>query len=102
MSKQRVMLYKRKRRWRRVCLLGFSALIILSLLLLRIWILSDAVGLAYEINSLIAEKESLEAENKKIMVEIARLKSPERISKIAVTDLKMVRPSNTKVIFLER
>jgi len=46
------------------------------------------------------KKESLEEENKKLLIEIAKLKSPERISKIAVTDLNMIRPSKVEVVVL--
>ena len=80
----------------------FGALLFFSGLLLRIWFLSRAVDLAYEIDHLTTEKESLEEENTKLSLEIARVKSPGRISRIATENLNMVRSSDAEVIILER
>ncbi len=64
--------------------------------------MSSAVEIACEINTLVQKKESLEEENKKMMVELATLKSPEQISNVAANDLNMVRSSDSKIVFLER
>jgi len=93
---------RRKIKWRKVFLITFGFLLILSLLFLRVWMTSDAVEIACEIDALTEKKESLEEENKKMLVEIGKLKSPERIGKIAINDLNMVRSPDTKVIFLEK
>ena len=53
-------------------------------------------------NSELRRLKQLEEENKKLELEIARLKTPERISSIAVSDLEMVRSPDTKVITLEK
>ncbi len=90
-----------KRKRRRILLLLLGALLFFSGLLLRIWFLSKAVDLAYETDRLATQKEALEEENRKLSLEIARLKSPERISRIATEDLGMVRSSDA-VITLER
>ncbi len=86
----------------RLSILIISILIIFSLLLLRIWMISDAVKLAYEVDTLIAEKERIEEENTKFIAEIARLKSIDRIKKIAMEDLNMVTASKTRVILIEK
>jgi cell division protein FtsL len=91
---------RRKRRWKALILLG--TLLLFSVLLLRIWFSSKAVELAYEVDDLAAEKEALEQESRRLLLEIARLKSPERISKIATTDLGMIRSSDAEVIVLGR
>ncbi len=91
-----------KRKLLRISFLIFSGLMIFSLLLLRIWMLSDAIKLAYEVDNLIVEKEKIEEENTKLVAEIARLKSTDRIKKIAMEDLNMVMASKTKVILIER
>jgi cell division protein FtsL len=91
---------RRKRRKKFLILLG--TLLLFSVLLLRVWFSSKAVELAYEIDRLAAQKEALEEENRKLSLEIARLESPERISRIATTDLKMIRSSNAEVIMLEK
>lgn len=91
---------RRKRRWMLLILL--SAMSLLSAFMLRVWLSSKAVELAYEIGRLAAERKMLEEENCKLELEIAELRSPERISRIAVNELKMVRSSNAEVIVLER
>ena len=94
---------RRKRKLRGTLFVFFCVMTIFLALLLRVRISDRAVELAYEIGQLAAEKSSLEEENRKLELEIARLKTPERISKIAVSDLKMVRASeDTEVIVLER
>jgi len=92
----------KRRKRRRTLLILFTALLFFSVFLLRVWFSSNAVELAYEIDRLSAEKEALEEENKKLLLEIAKLESPERISEIATVDLNMIRPSDTEVIMLER
>jgi len=72
------------------------------LLWLRVWISSEAVEQAYAADQLLAQMETLKDENKKLSLRIAELKSPERISRIATTDLKMIRSSDTELIMLER
>jgi cell division protein FtsL len=93
---------RRRIKWRKVLLITFGFLLILSLLFLRVWMISDAVEIACEIDALAEKKESLEEENKKMLVEIGKLKSPERVGKVAINDLNMVRSPDTKVIFLEK
>jgi len=90
-----------KRLGRKVLIL-LGTLLIFSVLLLRVWFSSKGVELACEVDRLVAEKEALEEENRRLSLEIAKLKSPERISKIATTDLKMIRSSDAEVIVLER
>ena len=94
--------HNRKRKRRRKALILLGILLLFSVLLLRVWFSSKAVELAYEVDHLAARKGALEEENRKLSLEIARLKSPERISKIATTDLKMIRSSDAEVIMLER
>jgi cell division protein FtsL len=92
----------KKSKWFRIFIIISVLFFIISLLFLRVWIMSNAVEIACETNTLFQKKESLEEENKKMMVELATLKSPERISNIAVRELNMVRSSNGKIVFLER
>ena len=92
----------KKRKRGKAILLLLGVFLLFSVLLLRVWFLSRAVELAYEIDRLAADKEALEEENERASLEIARLKSPERIGRIAEEDLKMVRSLDAKVIILER
>ena len=91
---------RKRKKLRGMFLLFLAVAIVFSALLLRVWISDRAVDLAYEIDCLAAEKKSLEEGNRKLALEIARLRSPERISKIAVAQLNMVRSSDTEIIVL--
>ena len=89
---------KRRKGWKRMLLILLGALLLFPALLLRVWLSSRTVELAYDIGRLQTENRALEEENRKLLLEIARLKSPERISRIAITDLKMIRSSEAEVI----
>lgn len=93
---------RKRRKLRGMLFILLSAAVIFSMLLLRVRLSARAVELAYEIERLAAEKKSLEEENRKLTLEVARLSSPERISRIAVRDLNMVRAADTRVVTLER
>jgi cell division protein FtsL len=93
---------RKKIKWHKTIIIAISFLVMLSLLFLRIWLMSDAVEIAVEINALNEKKELIEEENKKMLVEIGKLKSPDRIGNVAVNDLNMVRSPDTKVVFLEK
>lgn len=75
---------------------------LLSILFLRVWISSESIRLAHELEALIEQKDSLEGSKRKILAQIEELKSPSRISKIAVNKLGMVRSPDTKIIFVEK
>lgn len=93
---------RRRSKLRGVLLVLLGIMLVFSVLLLRVRLSDRAVELAYEIDRLAAEKKSLEEENRRLALEIARLKSPERISRIAAADLNMVRTPDTEVVELER
>lgn len=92
---------KRKKLWG-MLLVFLGAVMIFSMLFLRIRLSARAVELAYEIESLAKEKKSLEEENRKLTLDVARLKSPERISRIAINELNMVRSADTEVVTVKR
>jgi len=100
-AKDRLASRKRKKLWR-MLLVFLSAVMIFSVLFLRIRLSARAVELAYEIENLAKEKRSLGEENRKLTLEVARLKSPERISRIATNELNMVRSADAEVVTLKR
>ncbi len=93
---------RKKRRLRGLLQVLLSAVIIFSMLFFRVRLSARAVELAYEIEHLAEEKKSLEEENRKLQLEVAKLRSPERISKIAINELNMVRSADAEVVTLER
>jgi len=85
-----------------------NALLLLTLFLLfliggslfYVWSRIQVIQLGYEISSALKAERTLTEENKKLRVEIARLKSYERIEKVAVEDLKMAKPKPDQVIVI--
>lgn len=65
--------------------------------LFYIWSRVQIVQYGYEINSLNDRRMSLLEENKKIKVEVATLKAPQRIEKIALEQLRMRAPDQTQI-----
>lgn len=92
----------RRRKRRKAFLILFCTSLFFGVLLLRVWFSSKAVEVAFEVDHLAAKVRTLEEENKKLLLEMARLRSPERISIIATADLGMIRASDAEVITLER
>lgn len=93
---------RKKKKLRGTLLISLGVVIIFSMLFLRVRLSARAVELAYEIESLAKEKKSLEEENRKLALKVARLKSPERISRIAINELNMVRSADVEVVTLKR
>lgn len=60
------------------------------------------VRLGYQIQALEQQKEDLERINRSLRIEASSLSAPERIEKIAVERLGMVRPSKKHVVVVKR
>ncbi len=79
----------------------FRALFLVALVailsLFYIWSRVQIVHYGYEINRLRAHQESLLEQNKKMSVEWATLKSPQRIEKIAHEKLMMQPPTEEQI-----
>ena len=80
-------------------------MIILSLfiseLLIYTWARVQCVNVGYEINTATRKNIDLKAVKKNIQIELARLKSPERISKIAKERLSLTTPTPEQVIVVQ-
>ena len=74
--------------------------IIISVLLFYTWSRVQAVRIGYEIFNANSEMRKLDQENKELILEIATLKSPKRIEKIAREELKLVLPRDEQIIIL--
>lgn len=79
---------KTKLLFRILFLVAFMAI----LSLFYIWSRVQIVQYGYEINDLKKQQHKLTEENKKLKVEVATLKSPQRIESIAIQKLKMQAP----------
>ena len=75
-----------------LCLIGGS--------LFYVWSRIQVIQLGYEISSALKEERALTEANKKLKLEIATLKSYGRIEKVAVEQLRMVKPKPEQVIVI--
>jgi len=80
-------------------------MIILSLfiseLLIYTWARVQCVNVGYAINKTTRKNMELTAVKKNIQIELARLKSPERISKIAKERLRLTTPTPEQIIVVQ-
>jgi len=84
----------------------YSTILILVLVLMIaslafVWSHVRLTELKYQIAKEISAKDSLLEENRKLKVEIATLKSPQRVEKLARDKLGMTYPEREQVIFLK-
>ena len=76
-------------------------LILLSASLIFVWSHVRLTELKYQIAKEISVKESFSEENRKLKVEIASLKSPQRLERMARDKFGMAYPEREQVIFLK-
>ena len=68
--------------------------------LFYVWSRIQVIRLGYEISNTLKEERALTEANKKLRLEIATLKSYVRIEKLAVEELRMVKPKPEQVIVI--
>ena len=84
-------------------LLLFSILLTLFFIggsLFYVWSRIQVIQLGYEISNALKKERALTEANKKLRLEIATLKSYARIEKIAVEELRMIKPKPDQVIVI--
>ncbi len=85
-------------------LLGITSLLLLTIVgaILYIAIRVKAVNLGYRINQEIQLKDNLIEENKRLELDIARLKSPPRIEHEAQAELGLALPESHQIVYLKK
>jgi cell division protein FtsL len=73
---------------------------IVAAALFNVWIHVATVRLGYELSTAARDHESLVEENRGIRIEIATLKSPERLKRLATDNYKMAPPRPGQVVKL--
>jgi len=89
---------------RRLKIMGMWMIILslfISELMVYTWARVQCVNVGYEINDATGKNIDLKAVQKNIQIELARLKSPERISKIAEERLSLTTPTPEQVIVVQ-
>lgn len=79
----------------------FIATILMAVLLIYVWSHIHMTELEYQIARELSSKEQLTEEQAKLKVELATLKSPQRIEIIAREKLQMIYPGREQVILLK-
>ena len=78
----------------------FSLIILIAASLFYTWSRVEVVKIGYEIFKANSEMRRLDQENKELILEIATLKSPKRIERIAREELKLLPPKDDQIIIL--
>lgn len=78
-----------------------ATLLLISITLVYVWFHIQATRLNYQIAEEIHDKNKLIEENRRLKVEIATLKSPQRIETIASVKLKMGYPKSDQVVYIK-
>ena len=92
---------KPSRHIRRLKIMGIW-MVLMSLfiaeLLVYTWVRVQCIRVGYDISAAADKQAELIAEKKKLTIELARLKSPQRIAWIAKTRLNLVTPSPQQIM----
>ena len=78
----------------------FASLLVGALLLVA-WEHSRWTALGYEMTRLQKERNTSEAENRHLRLELETLRAPQRIEALAIRELHLVAPSQTEAVVLE-
>lgn len=76
----------------------FSAFVLICVALVFLWSRMTVVNTGYEISKANSVRAGLIDQNKRLRLEFMKLKSPERIEKIASTELGLVHPTGERII----
>jgi cell division protein FtsL len=88
------------RRWRRFFIVGLSALALIGVVLIHVWLRLQVVQMGYALSTISKLQGRLEQENRELKVELATLTSPERLEALARNRLGLVTPDKGQVIVL--
>ena len=89
-----------KRSGSRVVFLVLFLLFLIGGSLFYVWSRIQVIQVGYKISNALKEERALAEANKRLRLEIAMLKSYARIEKIAVEELRMVKPKPDQVIVI--
>lgn len=75
--------------------------VLLALVLSAVWVKVDIYRTGYAITDLQAQKKQAQQEQKALLLELAKLTSPEQVERVAVSQLGMVRPRYNQVVLVK-
>ena len=75
--------------------------VLLALVLSAVWVKVDIYRTGYTITDLQTKKKQAQQEQKALLLELAKLTSPEQVERVAVSQLGMVRPRYNQVVLVK-
>lgn len=75
--------------------------VLLALVLAVLWVKVDIYRTGYVITALQDKKKDIQEEQKALLLELAKLTSPEQVERVAVSRLGMVRPRYDQVVLVK-
>lgn len=78
------------------------AVVFLAVVFVYVWARITVTRIGYEISSANAARSALIEKNGRLRVAFVKLKSPDRIEKIATDELKLVHPKGSQIITINR
>jgi cell division protein FtsL len=90
----------RASRRQRFLIAGLSALALIGVVLVHVWLRLQVVQMGYALSTISKLQGRLEQENRELKVELATLTSPERLEALARTRLGLVTPDKGQIIVL--
>jgi cell division protein FtsL len=99
-NKPRTSRADRRRRYRDLIIFGLSALGLIGVVLLHVWLRLQVVHMGYVLATTSKLQNQLEQENRELKVEVATLMSPERLEAMSRKRLGLRPPEKGQVIVL--
>ncbi len=72
--------------------------LLLSAVMVFIWCRMKVVDIGYEISKASVEKKALMDKNNRLRIELGKLKSPERIERVARAELGLIYPASERIV----
>lgn len=85
---------------RRFLFFGLLLSLLVGASLFYVWTRIQVIQLGYEMSKALKENRELTEANKRMRLEVATLKSLSRIERIAIEELRMVKPKPDQVIVI--
>jgi cell division protein FtsL len=89
---------RQRQLWRSVAI----GAVVVVVLLFSIWQTVELVSYGYQIQRLERERAAEEEELRRLRLRIEALRAPQRIERLALEELKLVRPDQQRAIVIER
>ncbi len=78
-----------------------TALLFVAVLLVYLWSRLMMVNIGYDISKVNLKREALIESNRRLSIELERLRSPERIEAIAIKEFDLIHPRKGQIINLK-